>query len=420
MGVLWGDLRRSLRSHVRRPAVAIMAGLSLGLGVATVTTMFSLMNALFLRSLPVHDADRVVRITRNASDVAIFSGPEVERLQQFARGVAQLVPHQVNEATYRFGDSRPATAWFEIVGPGFFEQFRAEAALGRVPSVGRPTSDREILLSGSLWRRLGGDPGVVGGTLYLNGESFVVVGVAPEEFRGTLPGFRVEMWAPMAAQPVLLPRSGSITSESDRFLLLTGRLAENATVADVQARLSSLRLEQIDGAGRSDVPPQVALAQGLLAAIQRVLRPLFAFLSAMVALVLLIACANVAGLLLARGAERIPELSTRVALGASRGRLIGMLTLDGLVVAALGGGLAVLLTWAGVRVARAAPIPVGVPLRLDPRFDVRVLAFALLVLCSQSLFRFADLGDDGLCRGGPDKGCGVIVSAIDVVVDRLD
>ncbi len=251
--------------------------------------------------------------------------------------MAFLVPNQVNEATYRFGDSPPSTAWFEIVGPGFFEQFGAGAALGRVPSVGRATSDREVLLADGLWRRLGGDPGVVGVTMHLNGEPFTVVGVAPGEFRGTLPGFRVETWVPLAAQPVLLRRSGSITSETDHFLMLTGRLADEATVADVQARLNSVRLERIDGAGPSDVPPQVALADGLLPAIQEVLRPLFVFLAAMVGLVLLIACANVAGLLLARGAQRTPELSTRVALGASNTHLITALTLDGLVVAALGG-----------------------------------------------------------------------------------
>ena len=385
MGILWGDLRKSLRSHVRHPAVAIMASLSLGLGVATATTMFSLMNALFLRSLPIHDADRVVRITRDASSVAIFSGPEVERLQQAVQGVVRLVPHQVNEATYRFGDAPPATAWFEIVGPAFFEEFGAGALLGRVPSVGQPTSDREVMLSYSLWRRLGEDPAVVGAPFYLNGESFVVVGVAPEGFRGTLPGFRVEMWTPMAAHPILLPRSGSITSETDHFLFLTGRLAEDATLGDLQARLSSLRLEQIDGGGRGDVPPQAVLAEGMLPAIQGVLRPLFVFLSAMVGLVLLIACANVAGLLLARGAERIPELSTRVALGASRWRLVRALTLDGLVVAVVGGGVAVVLTWAGVRLAQAAPIPAGVPVRLDPQLDVRVLAFALLVTITATL-----------------------------------
>ena len=223
MGIWRSELWKSARTLVRRPAVAVLTSISLGLGVGVATTMFSVGHSLLGRALSIDEPERVVRAVRGAGGAVIFSGPELEQLQAASAGLAEWVGHQMNEAVYRVGDAPPSVAWFEIVGPRYFALFGNGTALGRYPVSEGAGADREVLLSHQLWTRLGADPGLVGGVLSLNGEAFTVAGVASTGFRGTLPGLRVDLWAPLAAQSVLLPRSGSIASSQDRFLFATGR-----------------------------------------------------------------------------------------------------------------------------------------------------------------------------------------------------
>ena len=379
MGTWGSELWRSVRTHVRRPAVAVVTSISIGLGVGVATTMFSIGHSLLGRALSVDEPERVVRAVRDAAGVAIFSGPELERLQAASAGAAEWVGHQTNEAVYRIADAPPAVAWFEIVGPRYFELFGTGTARGRYPSDEGGGAHREVLLSHVLWTRLGADPSLVGEAMTLNGELFTITGVASPGFRGTLPSLRVDLWAPLAAQPVLLPRSGSLVSEQDRFLFVTGRLLPGSDRDRLNARLAGMMMEPIDGAGSSTTSPRAEEAAGLVPRIQRVLAPLFVFLSALVGLVLLIACANIAGILLSRGAERLPELSTRAALGASRGSLARLLVFEGLSAGLAGAALGVALAWIGISAVRAFPLPAGVPLVLDPRLETSALVFALLL-----------------------------------------
>ena len=260
MGIWRLELWRSVRTHVRRPAVAVVTSVSLGLGVGVATTMFSIGHSLLGRALAVEQPERVVRAVRDAAGTAIFSGPELERLQAASAGLAEWVGHQTNEAIYRFADAAPAVAWFEIVGPRYFELFGTGTASGRYPADDSAMAGREVLLSHDLWIRLGADAGVIGETLTLNGEPFTVTGVASPGFGGTLPGLRVDLWAPLSAQPVLLPRSGSIESEQDRFLLVTGRLLPGSHRDGLNARLAGMVMESIDGREGSASSPHAEAA----------------------------------------------------------------------------------------------------------------------------------------------------------------
>ncbi len=253
---------------------------------------------------------------------------------------------------------------------------------GRYP---RPDADREVLLAHRFWSSLGADPELVGRDVTLNGQSFTIVGVALPGFRGALPGLDVDLWVSLSAQPLVLSNSGSLDAESDRFLFVTGRLEPGVSLEEVNARLAGVRMEKMDGGHRANATPHAEAATGLLPMIQRVLGPLFLLMSVMVGLVVFIACANVAGILLSRSAERLPEISMRAALGAGPFRLARVMVVDGLVAGLPGAALGVALAWVGLAAVRLAPLPAGVPLVLDPHLDGGALAFALLITVGTAL-----------------------------------
>ncbi|MGD2069945.1 MAG: ABC transporter permease [Gemmatimonadota bacterium] len=382
METMWAEFSQAIRTHLRRPLVSVVTSVSIGLGVGVATTLFSVGDALVGREPGVRDPESVARVVRDPSGAAIFSGPELRRLRRATGELVTWVGHQANELVYRIGGAPSSTAWFEIVDPSFFELFVTGAALGRCP---RADADREVLLSHGFWSRLGADPDMVGRGVTLNGESFTVAGVAAPAFRGALPGLGVDLWVPMAAQPLLLPRSGSLEAEGDRFLFVTGRMEPGVSLEDVNARLSAVALEGVDGAHGVNSAPHAEAATGLLPRIQRVLGPLVVFMSVMVGLVVFVACANVAGILLSRSAERLPEISIRAALGAGPLRLARVVVLDGIAAGLPGMAVGLALAWVGLAAVRSAPLPAGVPLVLDPRPDGRALVFALLLTAGTAL-----------------------------------
>ena len=209
------------------------------------------------------------------------------------------------------------------------------------------------------------------------------MGVGPEGFGGTLPGLPVELWFPLESQEIVLPRSGSLGVTGDRFLIISGRPTGGATVEDVQASARRADLDAADPEWARQIV--VERAGGLLPLLQTVLRPVFAFLSIMVGIVVVIASVNVTGLFLARGSERMQELSTRLALGASPRHLLRTAALDGVVLSVPGALAGVLTGVVGRRLVASVPLPAGVPLVLDPRLDVQVGAFALLLTVASTV-----------------------------------
>jgi predicted permease len=390
------DLRLALRQLARSPGFTAVAVLTLSIGIGANTAVFSVVNELLLRPPPhVVEPERVVTIW--TSD---FSGPpygassypdyETFREQRdVMAGVAAfgLVPGNLVEA-----DETTRLALEEVTG-SYFDVLGVRAALGRV-LIDADDGTAAIVLSHALWRdRFGADLAIVGRTIRINAEAFTVTGVAPEGFIGSLRAFGgVDAWVPLESISAAAGEGRRAERGSRRWLLL-GRLqpgvsleAARAHFAVVANQLLAAYPEEwrdVTARGRSitilpesesRVPPEIG---------RGALLGFVGFLSAGVALVLLICCVNVANLLLARGAARLREVAIRVSLGASRARLVRQLMTESAVLAALACAGAVLVTYAATRLLAQWRPPGDLAVNAD--VDWRVIAFALAAALATAL-----------------------------------
>ncbi|MCI0436504.1 MAG: ABC transporter permease [Gemmatimonadetes bacterium] len=392
---MYRNLRLAARSLRRAPAFTIIAALTLALGIGANAVVFSLVNALLFRSLPVEDAGTLVRIGRTVGGDGFlpFSYAEYVELRDGVPAFSGVVAHQMNRAILRVGDE-PASEMIEVVSANYF------TALGVRPLAGRgfaaeeervPGAHPVVVISHGLWRsRFGRSPDVVGRAVGLNGHPFTVVGVAPAGFAGTFAGIRVDLWAPVSMLAQAMPGSGALDVRTDRFLMLIGRLSSGGSRESAQdqldaqlARWSVAHPEPADGGAESGIA--IRDASGVHPAIAGLITAFLALLMGMVGIVLMIACANVAGLALARMLERRRELSVRAALGASRWMLVRPILLEGLMVALLGGGVGLLLAGWLTEVLSAFRPDIGLPLALDAGIDARVVVFTLVITVSTGL-----------------------------------
>jgi len=400
---LFADLRYAWRTLLRTPGFVAVAVLSLAVGIGANTTIFSIVSGLLFRPLPLPRPHDVVGIF--TSD---FSGPpfgtsayadyqDIAARSQTLKGLAAHVAEPVSFSAQ--GATERLVA--ELVSANYFEVLEVRPVLGRgfAPEEGDPLHPIPVVvLSDGLWRtRFGADPGVLGRAITISGRPMTVIGVMPPGFQGTLRGYKLDVWMPAPMQAVLDPASDQ-WNRSNRSFLLTGRLKNGVAPGAAQAELSVLaealhrehpqEWTDVRGVGRRltlltesrirIAPPE---ARGPAVAGS-------ALLMVVVGLVLLVACANLAGLLLARAAARRREIAIRLALGASRGRLIRQFVTESALVTCIGGGLGLLITaWATRLLERFQP-PIGVPIRLELPMDFRVVGFAIGV----SLFTGVLLG----------------------------
>jgi predicted permease len=389
MDALRQDLQFALRQLVRSPGFAALAVAMLALGIGATTTIFSVINTVFLRP-PAHvrEPERLVAVF--TSD---FSGPRYGTssypdFRDFAAGAAGLealaatTPRPFSVATGK--DSFRAMG--EMVSDDFFGILGVPLALGHGFVAGG--SETEAVIGHGLWqRRLGGAADVVGRTIRLSGHTFTIAGVAPEGFNGTMRGVRVEIWTPLAAQQVLSPNDDMLTNRGDRGLFLVGRLRAGVTAAQAQSQLDvvAARLHGaygrtwIDHTGRARVVTLIPERDArIFPTLRGPVTQFLALLMGVACLVLVICCANLANLLLARGTARRREVAVRLALGGSRTRLVRQLLTEGLVLAAAGGAGGVMLAaWATGALAGFEP-PLPVPVALDFPLDARILLFTVL------------------------------------------
>jgi len=387
---IWRDVRVAARMMRRDPIVTLVAILTLGLGFGATIGMFTVMNAMLLRALPVHEPERLVTLTRIASSgqtVGAFSHPAYLRLRESGRALEGLAAYAMAPVTIDGGDgARRAVMTF--VSENYFEVFGVRPALGRFPARddGEPGAAPVVVLSWLEWKqRYAGDRGVIGRTVRVNGVPALVVGVAPEGFNGAIGIFQMEAWASLPAYRAAV--AGEAMLEPNRSSLsLFGRLRSGTSVAQARAMLASLASDAAVASGaepnvvprRLEVEPLRAAPPGARAG----LATLGALLVATGLLVLGIASTNVAGLLLARALGREKEFAMRAALGATRGRVLRQTLVESVLLWGAGACIGLAAGSLAVRHLPALlPVQRSFPIRLvlDTTVDARVVAFAVLV-----------------------------------------
>jgi predicted permease len=403
---LLSDLRFGARLLARHKAFTAVAALSLAAGIGLNTTMFSVVNAVMLRGTLVADPGRLVEIYSSASpEYPHLTSSYLDYLdiREGVDALSDVAAHAMVRGIMA-GAGRPELVMGEVVTANYFDLLGVPPALGRgfLPEEDEGEGAHPVMvLSHGLWqRRFGGRREVVGETVRLSDVTYDVVGIAPPGFTGLLPGFRPEFWVPTTMverlsfsgiQSTTDDPTGDtrLTRRGQRWLFVKGRLAAGKSVEQVQAQLDTLFARLTRDYPKSNEKTRATALPGSSVRfhplLDRYIKAASAALLVAVALVLTIACANVANMMLARGASRSREFAVRAALGAGRGRLVRQLLGESLALAVLGGGLGVALAfWAG-RLLGGLRADLPLPLEFSYSLDGRVLAYAALVSVATAL-----------------------------------
>ena len=368
---LWQDIKFGARMLLKNPGFTAISVLALALGIGANTAIFSVVNAVLLRPLPYTDPDRLVHVHR--TQPPIMRGP-ISRPAflewQAQQKVFQEIAAFHSDAFILTGSDEAERIVGARVTEGFFPMFGIAPAQGRflLPSDNQAGGGRVVLIGYGMWqRRFGADKNLIGKMLTLNGEAYTVVGIAPPSL--SFPG-RTEIWTPAVL--------GEDKSErGSNYLKVIARLKDGVSVELAQAQMNQITSVQAQQYPENDTNLSVTIAPLLEEQVRNV-RAVLLILFGAVAVVLLIACANVANLLLARATARQKEIAVRTALGASRGRIMRQLLTESVLLALLGGGLGALLATWGIKVL-VAFAPSNLPRVNDVQLDHWVLGFTLLI-----------------------------------------
>jgi predicted permease len=405
------DVRYGLRMLAKSPAFTAIIVLTLALGIGANTAIFTLVNAVMLRSIPVHDPDQLVVAQwsarhypqkvgtstfgdcgRREKDASTETGcalsyPMFQEIQKqesvLSSAMSFTGPYQMDLA----GNGAAAMARGDLVSGTYFQTLGVSPAIGRtlVPDDEKPGAPSVAVLDYAYWQRaFGGSPAAIGRTIRLNDAVFTIVGVTEAGFTRLTPGKSVDLWVSLSQVPVLDLKHLHPDDPTDWWLVVVGRLQPGVSRTRAQAALDTVFLnETLHGTKQhwaKDDNPHLNLlpAQQALTGIRSVFGEPLLLLMAAVGLILLIACANVAGLMLARAAAREREMAVRLAMGAARRRVIRQLLTESLLLSFLGAAVGALL---------APPLVSGLaaffsknsysPLQLDLHVDARVLLFTL-------------------------------------------
>ncbi len=390
-------LPRQIRALADRPAFTATAILVLALGIGGATAVFSLLDAAIYRPLPVPDPDRVVLVqqaTPRGSSTS-FSYPAFRDIRAAAASTIDVAAHASARVVFRVGD-RIDRGDVELVSYDYFDVLGLRPALGRtfLADEDRAAGSGPVcILEHGYWRNeLDGDPAVVGESIWIGGQTLTIVGVGPRGFTGLTRGVRARAWIPMSMYPAIRYGDTSrilgridpalIFDEADwNWLRIVGRLKRGVALPQAEGALAAATpgLASLVQTGRADRPLGVApLAGGFSGQVDPLVRPLAA-MSLAVGLLLLLACANVANLLLVRGAGRRRELAIRLALGTTRGRVVADFLIEHAVLVAVGAALGLLLARAFVALLPGLEVIGGDPGALPVGLDARVAGVALAV-----------------------------------------
>jgi putative ABC transport system permease protein len=375
--------RIAVRSLARRPALSLLAILTLGLGIGANTAIFSIINVVLLKPLPFRDPERLVLVSSTAPSQRLTEGfasyPDFRDWQEQARSFERVAAFWTfpNGDVNLTGGTEPQRVSVARITPGFFEVLGVSPRYGRTFQTEETVvgNHRRVILSHGLWRRhFGGDSTLVGRSVLVNGFPYTVVGIMPPELPSRsvrVLGTDVDLWRP------LVPEDNQTGGRDARKLRVIGRLARGVTAGSAEAELSGIasRLAGLYPETNREVGARVA---PLREQVVRDARRGLVLLLGAVGVVLLGACVNVANLLLMKAAAARRQMAVQHALGASRARLGAQVLTESLLLGIAGAGLGVLLAYGGIAAFIAAGPP-DIPLLPEARIDGAVLGFTLVV-----------------------------------------
>src|SRR5262245_40305869 len=389
---LWQDLRYGLQTLRRNPSITVVAVLSLALGIGANTAIFSLMDAVLLKTLPVKNSEQLfflekvgVPVNHNGLSQAFFEQSRAQR-ETLAGVCAFANSLRVNAVV----DGQAEVAQAQQVSGDFFVTLGVNALLGRILTENDdkiPGGHPVVVISYNYWqRRFGRDPGIVGKPVAVNGRPFTIIGVTPPDFFGVLVGESPDLWAPVMMYERLNPGRSIEQSLNDSLFKVLARLEPEVSERQARAALTQLLQQSLTAEGGANLSPDkrqallhqsVALrpaSRGLSRLREQFSEPL-RILMAVVGLILLIACANIANMLLARATVRKREIAVRLALGAGRLRLIRQLLTESMLLAFIGGALGLLFASWGSGFLLSLVLDERKPVSLNLSPDLRVLGF---------------------------------------------
>ncbi len=401
MDSFFQDIRYAFRNLRARPLFTSVAVLTLGLGIGANTAVFSVVNAFLLSGLPIRAPEELVEVYTsdgppNDYPYSVSSYPDYAALRDrtdLFSGVAAF------EAFFSRLETEDATdaVWGEVVSHNLFSLLGLEPSLGRffVPEEGQTLGTHPVVVLGyDFWRqRYGADSSLVGQTIRLGGLSFTVVGIAPEKLQSfTAPGFNMDMWIPYMMLPSL-PSSGNrdlLNARNNRSIFIKARLRTDVDIDQVRAAFGTLSSQlqhaypdEWEGRSFNLLPTEEVAIHPL---VDTALFSVAGMLMTVVGLVLLIACTNLAGLLVARAADRKKEIAIRLALGARRSQLVRQFLTETVLLSLLGGCAGLLLAHWLLRALVGFQPPIPIPINLDVGLDQTVLVFTLCVAVLAGLF----------------------------------
>src|SRR5277367_241528 len=346
MGTLWQDLRYGARMLRRNPGFAFVAILTLAIGIGANVVIFSIVNGVLLRPLPFPDSQRIVTLWETDAHRGVVRGTasaaEFLDWQDMNRSFQELSGWRALYFTIT-GGGEPEQIWGSQVSGNFFKTLRVSPVLGRdfTAEDEQPGHEQVVILNYSLWQRhYGGDPGIIGKTIALDDQPFVVVGILPRGFTlyGTIPEY--EIWKPFAFTRTQLDRE-------NHELVIFGRLRDQVPLQQAQTEMETIlaRIKQQYPAIGQKIGIRVV---GFHDELIRPIRPGLLLLFAAVGFVLLIACANVANLMLARASVREREIAIRASLGAGRRRILAQMLTESVLLAIVGAAAGIALAYAGL------------------------------------------------------------------------